>query len=156
MATADSELPTRERKGHAVSARRDRNLRRCPPPSVIFLVTPWVILPGQWQTGAWVDPDLRSGAMCFVLAIAAYTLKVGMIVLATAFGYRGAMMHFGGHRDETIGQATFATWFRDQLLGPQLAPPPIAALAPAVTPWSIQGGRLPGQYQCTFASRPSR
>jgi hypothetical protein len=110
-----------------------------------------MILSRQWQTGARIDPDFRSGAMCFVLAIAAYTLKVGPIVLATAFGYRLAMMHLGGHRDPALDQATFATWFSDQLLGPQLAPPPIAAFGPAVTQRSIQGGRLPGisVHRCT-------
>ena len=112
-----------------------------------------MILPRQRQTGAWIDPDLRLGAMRLVLAIAADALKVVPIVLATALGPRLAMVHFGGHRDETIGQATFATRFSDQLMGAQLAPASIRALGPAVTLWSLQGGRLPGHISAPWRRR---
>ena len=132
-----------------MSARRDRNLTRGPPPPVIP-VAPRMILPRQWQTGAWIDPDLRSGAMCFVLAIAAYALQVGPIVLATAFGYRLAVVHLGRQRDPSAWPGTLAARLIGELMGAQLAPAAIGALGPAVTPWSLQGGRLPGHISAPW------
>jgi len=67
-----------------------------------------MILPRQRQTGAGVDPDLRLGAVRLVLAIAAYTLKVGPIVLATAFGYRLAVVHLGRRREPAADEAALA------------------------------------------------
>jgi hypothetical protein len=135
-----------------VSARHASNAPTYPPLSVIFPVTPGMILPRQWQAGARIDPDLQSGAMRFVLAIAAYTLKVGPIVLATAFGYRGVMVHLCRERQPSTDQTALAARLIGELMGAQLAPASITTLRPAVTQWSIQGGRLPGHYQCTVAS----
>jgi hypothetical protein len=84
--TRNRQLPTRTRKGHARCPLDAIAISRDPPAAFSSIassselpvagpgsfLTPRMILPGQWQTGARIDPDLRLGAMCFVLAIAAH------------------------------------------------------------------------------------
>jgi hypothetical protein len=83
-----------------------------------------MILPRQWQTGARIDPDLRTGVVAALVMVSAQAEHIGRIPSIAAFADVEDMVHLRGGLDALLEPTVLAQRLTLELGGAGFAPLP--------------------------------